>query len=93
MEGVDVLFVGPNDLSIALGVPGQFSSPILLSAIEKVISVAQRYGKAAGIQCADGQSAAVWIQKGMRFLSVSSEIGLFMSGGREAVKAMRAIRS
>ena len=89
VNGVDVLFVGPNDLSIALGVPGQFSSPLLLSAIERVIQTANRHGKAAGIQCGNAEGAAEWRRKGMRFLSVSSEMGLLMKASKEAVEGMK----
>ena len=46
---VDVLFVGPNDLSQALGVPGHYDDPRYVAAIEKVGSVAREAGKAAGI--------------------------------------------
>ncbi len=46
---VDVLFVGPNDLSQALGVPGHYDDPRYVAAIEKVGSVARDAGKAAGI--------------------------------------------
>jgi 2-keto-3-deoxy-L-rhamnonate aldolase RhmA len=46
---VDVLFVGPNDLSQALGVPGHYDDPRFVAALEKVGSVAREAGKAAGI--------------------------------------------
>ena len=46
---VDVLFVGPNDLSQALGVPGRYDDPRYRAAIEKVGAVAKEHGKAAGI--------------------------------------------
>jgi 4-hydroxy-2-oxoheptanedioate aldolase len=46
---VDVLFVGPNDLSQALGVPGHYDDPRYVAAIERVGSVARDAGKAAGI--------------------------------------------
>jgi 4-hydroxy-2-oxoheptanedioate aldolase len=46
---VDVLFVGPNDLSQALGVPGHYDDPRYVAAIEKVANVAKETGKAAGI--------------------------------------------
>jgi 2-keto-3-deoxy-L-rhamnonate aldolase RhmA len=46
---VDLLFVGPNDLSQALGVPGHYDDPRYVAALEKVGSVAREAGKAAGI--------------------------------------------
>jgi 2-keto-3-deoxy-L-rhamnonate aldolase RhmA len=46
---LDVFFVGPNDLSQALGVPGHYDDPRYVAALEKVGSVAKEAGKAAGI--------------------------------------------
>jgi 4-hydroxy-2-oxoheptanedioate aldolase len=46
---VDLLFVGPNDLSQALGVPGHYDDPRYRSAVERVGTVAKEHGKAAGI--------------------------------------------
>lgn len=46
---VDVLFVGPNDLSQALGVPGHYDDPRYRAAVEKVGAVAKQHAKAAGI--------------------------------------------
>src|SRR5262245_53989223 len=48
-QWLDLLFVGPNDLSQALGVPGHYDDPRYVAAIEKVASVARDAGKAAGI--------------------------------------------
>ena len=49
LEPVDVLFVGPADLSHALGVPGRFDDPTYLDAIRAVVAACERHGKAAGI--------------------------------------------
>jgi len=46
---VDVLFVGPNDLSQALGVPGHYDDPRYVAGVERVAQVAGEHGKAAGI--------------------------------------------
>jgi 4-hydroxy-2-oxoheptanedioate aldolase len=48
-KDVDVLFVGPNDLSQALGVPGHYEEPRYRAAVERVGAVAKEQAKAAGI--------------------------------------------
>lgn len=45
VEGIDVLLVGPNDLSISLGVPGDVTNPIEIEAIQKVADACQAHGK------------------------------------------------
>ncbi len=49
VEGIDVLLVGPNDLSIALGIPGDMTNPIELEAIAKVAKACKKHGKAMGL--------------------------------------------
>ena len=49
VKDVDVLFVGPNDLSQALGVPGHYDDPRYIAAVERVGATAREHGKAAGI--------------------------------------------
>ncbi len=49
IDGVDVLFVGPTDLSHSLGVPGRFDDPTYLDALDRVTAAAEAAGKAAGI--------------------------------------------
>ncbi len=51
-DGVDVLFVGPLDLSFALGVPLQFDSPEFLAATGRVLDAAAAHHKTAGILAA-----------------------------------------
>lgn len=48
-EGIDAVIIGPNDLSISLGVPGEFTSEKVVSAIRKVADACRRHGKAFGI--------------------------------------------
>lgn len=45
VDGIDMLFIGPNDLSVALGIPGDLMNPTELEAIAKVAGAAKRHGK------------------------------------------------
>ncbi|MBG9983056.1 hypothetical protein HZY86_08175 [Aerococcaceae bacterium DSM 111020] len=49
LEGIDGIFVGPYDLSVALGCPGETNDPLLIEAMEKVLHVCQKYHKFAFI--------------------------------------------
>ena len=89
VPGVDVAFIGPNDLSIALGVHGQTTSPIMVAAIERVVAACQKHNVTAAIQLADVQLATEWIQKGIPMVSYSAETGLLMSAGLAATSALR----
>ena len=48
-EGIDVLLIGPNDLSISLGIPGDLMNPIELEAIARVAAACKKNGKGFGL--------------------------------------------
>jgi 4-hydroxy-2-oxoheptanedioate aldolase len=73
IQGVDLLFVGPLDLSFALGVPRDFKSPKFLAATGKVVAAAQANNKVAGILAADASAAEIFIEQGFRFIAIGSD--------------------
>jgi 2-keto-3-deoxy-L-rhamnonate aldolase RhmA len=81
---VDVLFVGPADLSHALGVPGQFADPGYLDALRTVVAATQRHGKAAGILLYDPAAFEPHFELGFRFVGLGSE-GSYVSAGATAM--------
>jgi len=80
VEGVDVLFVGPTDLSVSLGVPKQFDQPELMTAYATVASAAKENGKAAGILVQTLQQLETVIDMGFTFISLSSDAGVLTKG-------------
>jgi 2-dehydro-3-deoxyglucarate aldolase/4-hydroxy-2-oxoheptanedioate aldolase len=76
LDGVDVLFVGPRDLTHALGVPGQTQAPGYLAALDRVLAAAKGNGKAAGLLVSDGTAAARMTAAGWQFLAIGSDTTL-----------------
>ena len=76
LDGADVLFVGPRDLSHDLGVPGQFTAPSYVAALDKVRAAAAAHGKACGLLVNDGAAAAVRIAEGWTFVGIGSDTTL-----------------
>lgn len=76
LDGVDVLFVGPRDLSHALDVPGRTDAPAYLAALDRVLAAAQENGKAAGSLVPDGAAARRMAQAGWQFLAIGSDTTL-----------------
>jgi 2-dehydro-3-deoxyglucarate aldolase/4-hydroxy-2-oxoheptanedioate aldolase len=73
LDGVDVLFVGPRDLSHDLGVPGDLTAPAYIEALDTVLAAARRHGKAGGMLVADGAAAAARLAQGWSFLAIGSD--------------------
>jgi 2-keto-3-deoxy-L-rhamnonate aldolase RhmA len=89
VPGVDAALIGPTDLSIALGVPGQLDSPVLTAAIERTLAACERHGVVPAIHTNEVHRTAHWASQGMRLVSIGSEAGLLMAGGQGAVAAIR----
>ena len=84
LEEVDVLFVGPADLSHNLGIPGRFDEPAYQEALRTVVAACQAHGKAAGILIYDVAGLPPLLELGFRFIGIGSE-GSFVSNGATAV--------
>ncbi len=89
VPGVDVALIGPNDLGIALGVPGQLEAPVLVEAIEKTISTCQQRLVCPAIAMGDPRLAVAWARRGMRMILAGSEIALMMRAGQEVLTAIQ----
>lgn len=76
VPGIDAVMVGPADLSISLGVPGDFQNPKVVEAMEAIRDTCLRRGIAPGTQTRTVQLASFWKQRGMLFLGCSNETGM-----------------
>jgi len=90
IDGVDVLFVGPGDLSYALGVPGRTDDASYRDALGRVVGAARAHGCAAGVLVRDLADAARHLELGFRFIGIGSDSSLVMSGAAGTVNAFRA---
>lgn len=84
IDGVDGIFIGPFDLSIALGIPGQFSDPRHIAAVERVRLACKSAGKPCIMFCGNGEAAAGYFRQGFESVTVSLDISIMI----DAVRAM-----
>ena len=89
IDGVDVLFVGPADLSHSMGMPGRFDDPDFTAALDRVVAACRRHGKVAGILLRDGASVAASHARGFTFLGVGSDVSFVITGARRELDAAR----
>jgi 2-dehydro-3-deoxyglucarate aldolase/4-hydroxy-2-oxoheptanedioate aldolase len=85
VPGIDAVMVGPSDLSISLGVPGDFQNPKLVDTIEKIRESCLDHGIVPGIQTRTVQMAKFWKERGMLFLGCSSETSMLYEKAKEIV--------
>ncbi len=85
IDGVDVLFVGPTDLSHSMGIPGQFGEPAYRAALDAVVAACRDAGKSAGILLRTTAELDEYLELGFRFIGVGSDAGWLWDGARAAV--------
>jgi 2-dehydro-3-deoxyglucarate aldolase/4-hydroxy-2-oxoheptanedioate aldolase len=76
VDGVDVLFVGPTDLTHALGIPGRIDDPLYDAAIGRVARAARAAGKAAGVLVWTAAHVRRYAQLGYTFFALSSDASI-----------------
>jgi 4-hydroxy-2-oxoheptanedioate aldolase len=89
VEGIDVLFLGPYDLSESLGMPGQVSHPSVTSLLDALVQEIRASGKAAGIFCNAIQDAKAWIEKGVQYVVYSVDAKIYFDA---CIQIMRNLR-
>jgi 4-hydroxy-2-oxoheptanedioate aldolase len=92
VPGIDVLLVGPNDLALALGVPGDLMHEKMQQAYRRVAEVAARHGIVGGLHPGDLKVVECGCTAGMRCLMYSSDVRMLLGAARQAVQGLRALR-
>ena len=91
VPGLDAVYIGPSDLSLALGCKPAFDdvAPPVAQAIDHILARAKAHGLVAGIHNGTPESAMARIQRGFQFVTVSSDARLLAAGSQEILGKMR----
>ena len=91
VEGLDAIYIGPSDLSLALGCKPTFDDvdPKAAQAMDHILERAKAHGVQAGVHNGRPDVAKARIAKGFRFVTVSSDARILASGSQELLSAMR----
>ena len=92
VEGLDAIYIGPSDLSLALGCKPTFDDlePKAFEAVEHILARAKAHGVVAGIHNGTPEAARRRIAKGFQFVTISSDARLMADGAQQVISAMRA---
>ncbi len=89
IEGIDGIFIGPFDLSIAMGIPGQFDDPRFVEALERIKSACRANGKMLQIFSMTAADAKKRIAEGYDGVAVGLSASILAEAYRNLVKAVR----
>ncbi len=89
---VDVIFIGPMDLSQSYGMPGNIDSEIVQMAMKKIIETAKIHNKSIGIFVTNQNDLEKYIVWGIQYIVWSSDIGFCTSGVKSFLKIAKEIK-
>lgn len=89
VEGIDGVLIGPNDLTMDMGIYGQLDHPDFIAMTDRVIDACRRHGKFAGIIAKDVKTLRGWQEKGVALLQWGSDVAIFASKVREGMADAR----
>ena len=89
IDGVDVLFIGPTDLSHSLGHPGNFAHPDVAGAMDRVAAAVAPSDTALGIYAGSAEFAEEWMAKGARYIATGAD-GFLKTGMQQYLTRLRS---
>ncbi len=90
LPGVDCILVGPNDLSISLGVAGQYNHELMQTALNRVFKACADNNIIAALHINDLTLMKYWVGKGVRLVSTMSDIECFVKVSSSRTATRRA---
>lgn len=90
VEGVDVVFVGPYDLSQSFGIPGQLYHPVMVEAVAKALEATKKAGKPAGIFVSSVEEAKARIKEGFTYIAYNTDALMFAELCRSIVDGVKS---
>ena len=92
IEGIDVLFIGPSDLTMELGIFGQFDHPVFKDALKATVNAAEKAGKATGILIFNPDDYKTYRDLGIRFIACGSDATFVAEGARNMATRLKSAR-
>jgi 2-keto-3-deoxy-L-rhamnonate aldolase RhmA len=90
VDGIDVLWVGHFDLTNSMGIPGQFTHPEYLRALDRVVAACRRHNKAAGYMCSSPEDGKAYVDRGFRVLAYWGDLWIYGQALRQGIEGLRA---
>jgi 2-keto-3-deoxy-L-rhamnonate aldolase RhmA len=87
--GVDAVFIGPNDLSLSMGYPGQLDRPEVVQAMADILASAREHGVAPGLHGFSVEATLNWLERGARFVCHRADISLIVQGSQQDLAVLR----
>lgn len=88
VDGVDVAFVGPSDLTMTMGLLDDRGNPMVVEAMAKVVKACQAAGKVPGVMATTVEEAKLAVERGFRFIAIGSDMRFTSVGAKAFLEAV-----
>lgn len=89
VPGIDIAVVGNDDLSLGMGIPGQWTSPAYEQAVDRIIAACRRHKVMPGIACGDPARVRFWMDRGMRAFWHAADTVLMWQAARQGMADLK----
>jgi len=89
VEGIDIIFIGPYDLSQSMGYPGQVSHPAVIKKMRQIVDNTRKRGIVVGTFTDTMEAVKIWKEAGVQYISYSVDVGIFTEACVEVVKNLK----
>jgi 4-hydroxy-2-oxoheptanedioate aldolase len=89
LDGIDVIFLGPYDLSQSCGYPGQTNHPEVVNKMKEAVMLAKANNKIIGTFCESPADAHKWRELGVQYISYSVDVGIILNAYKEITKQLK----
>jgi len=89
VSGIDVVFIGPYDLSQSLGIPGKVNDSLVVEKMKEVVLKCKQHKIAVGTFADDVQTAKIWTSLGVQYMSFSVDVGILYEAGKDIMNKLK----
>ena len=89
VPGIDVIFIGPYDLSQSLGIPGEVNNPLVMGKMKEVVLKCKESKVAAGTFADDIKTAKSWISLGVQYMAFSVDVGILYNVIKDIINKLK----
>jgi 4-hydroxy-2-oxoheptanedioate aldolase len=89
VKGVDVVFVGPYDLSQSLGVPGQVTHQKVIEKVREICDLSKKAGVAVGLFVETAEAAKQWVKQGVLYCCLDVDAAILLKASMSYMKQLR----
>jgi 2-keto-3-deoxy-L-rhamnonate aldolase RhmA len=89
VEGIDVIWLGQFDLTLSMGIPGDFQHPRYRATVAKLLAVCEEHGKAAGFMATTAEDGLALLAAGFRCLSFANDVRIYRGALAQGIATLK----